>query len=79
MFWKAVALGLLVALGLTLQGQRAEAQGNGRDKVRSNAARFMHGHTYYVNLNVPRIHILKIFNFCAPVITEGHRVVLLVH
>lgn len=39
MFWKAVALGLMVALGLVLQGQRAEAQGNGRDKVRSNAAR----------------------------------------
>lgn len=32
--WKAVASGLLVALGLTLLGWRAEAQGNGRDKVR---------------------------------------------
>lgn len=57
MLWKAVALGLLVALGLALQGRRAEAQGNGRDKVRSNAARFVHGHTYDVNLNVPRMHI----------------------
>lgn len=37
--WKAVALGLLVALGLALLGRRADAQGNGRDKVRSNAAR----------------------------------------
>ncbi|XP_011604973.1 sex hormone-binding globulin isoform X1 [Takifugu rubripes] len=32
MFWKAVALGLLVALGPALQGRGAEAQGNGRDK-----------------------------------------------
>lgn len=32
--WKAVASGLLVALGLTLLAWRAEAQGNGRDKVR---------------------------------------------
>lgn len=35
--WKAVASGLLVALGLTLLAWRAEAQGNGRDKVRLHA------------------------------------------
>lgn len=69
MFRKAVALGLLVALGLALQGRRAEAQGNGRDKVRSNAARFMHGHTRCVHLNVTRRHILKILNFGALVNT----------
>lgn len=31
--WKAAASSLLVALALTLLGWRAEAQGNGRDKV----------------------------------------------
>lgn len=33
LLWNAVASGLLVALALTLLGWRAEAQGNGRDKV----------------------------------------------
>lgn len=52
--WKSVASGLLVALGLTLLGWRAEAQKNGRDKVRlhvpvtvrSNAALPAHTDTF---------------------------------